>query len=190
MTTINKNTIIDNCRLCKAPGDLTIYKVSPSGIEGNEIVICPVCLAELSGNDKPNSHYWRFLTEAMWSEIQAVQVLAWRILNRLKDEDWVADCLDQLYLNEETLAWAKADTETAAPVSLEVHRDSLGNELNTGDTVVLTRTLDVKGSSLNAKMGTVVKNIRLVIDNTDQIEGKIDGQVIVILNKYLRKQKS
>jgi uncharacterized Zn ribbon protein len=54
--------------------------------------------------------------------------------------------------------------------------------------VVLTRSLDVKGSSLDAKMGTVVKNIRVVEDNTEQIEGKIDGQLIVILTKYLRKQ--
>jgi protein PhnA len=33
----------------------------------------------------------------------------------------------------------------------------------------------------------VVKNIRLVADNTEQIEGKIEGQTIVILTKYLRK---
>jgi protein PhnA len=37
-------------------------------------------------------------------------------------------------------------------------------------------------------MGTVVKNIRLVEDNTEQIEGKIEGQTIVILTKYVRKQ--
>jgi len=57
-----------------------------------------------------------------------------------------------------------------------------------GDSVVLTKTLDVKGSSIRATLGTVVKNIRLVFDNTEQIEGKIDGQTIVILTKYLRKQ--
>ncbi|MGE8379306.1 MAG: PhnA domain-containing protein, partial [Sphingobacterium sp.] len=56
------------------------------------------------------------------------------------------------------------------------------------DTVVLTKTLDVKGSSLKATLGTVVKNIRLVADNIEQIEGKIEGQTIVILTKYLRKQ--
>jgi protein PhnA len=39
-------------------------------------------------------------------------------------------------------------------------------------------------------MGTVVKNIRLVEDNTEQIEGRIEGQVIVILTKYVRKQSS
>jgi protein PhnA len=48
----------------------------------------------------------------------------------------------------------------------------------------------VKGSTLSAKMGTVVKNIRLVEDNTEQIEGKVDGQQIVLLTKYVRKQQS
>jgi len=59
-----------------------------------------------------------------------------------------------------------------------------------GDSIVLTKSLDVKGTSLNAKMGTIVKNIRLVEENTEQIEGKIEGQTIVILTKYVRKQGS
>ena len=57
-----------------------------------------------------------------------------------------------------------------------------------GDNVVLTKSLDVKGSTVNAKVGTVVRNIRLVSGNTEQIEGRIEGQQIVILTKYLRKQ--
>ena len=39
-------------------------------------------------------------------------------------------------------------------------------------------------------MGTVVKNIRIVEDNTEQIEGRIEGQQIVILTKYVRKQQA
>ena len=62
--------------------------------------------------------------------------------------------------------------------------------LHNGDTVILTKSLDVKGSTLNAKLGTVVRNIRLVPDNTGQIEGKIEGQTIVVLTKYLRKQNN
>ena len=58
-----------------------------------------------------------------------------------------------------------------------------------GDSVVLIKSLDVKGSTLTAKLGTVVKNIRIVEDNTEQIEGKVEGQQIVILTKYVRKQQ-
>jgi protein PhnA len=52
---------------------------------------------------------------------------------------------------------------------------------------LISKTLDVKGSTISAKLGTVVKNIRLVHDNIEQIEGKVEGQTIVILTKYLRK---
>jgi protein PhnA len=68
-----------------------------------------------------------------------------------------------------------------------VHKDGNGTPLQHGDTVVLIKTLDVKGSSVQAKVGTAVKNIRLVLDDTDQIEGKIDGQQIVILTKFVKK---
>jgi protein PhnA len=95
-----------------------------------------------------------------------------------------------LYLDEERLAWARATGDHENDASVELHRDANGNVLQQGDTVVLTKSLDVKGSTLNAKMGTVVKNIRLVENNTEQIEGRIEGQVIVILTKYVRKQSS
>ena len=64
---------------------------------------------------------------------------------------------------------------------------SNGVKLATGDSVTLIKSLDVKGSQINAKIGTVVKNIKLVADNTAQIEGKIEGQQIVILTKFVRK---
>lgn len=184
-------TVSNCCQLCKSTSGLSVYAVPPANQPDNEITICNSCLDQISKGAETDAQYWRFLTEAMWSEVQAVQVVAWRILSRLKNEAWAADNLDMLYLDEDTLLWAKSTTDDDAPVAEDdVHRDSLGAQLLTGDTVVLTRSLDVKGSSLNAKMGTVVKNIRLVANNTDQIEGKIEGQQIVILTKYLRKQNN
>ena len=179
------------CELCRSSTSLSVYTVPPAGHPGNEVLLCETCITQIEKGAETEPQYWRFLTEAMWSEVTAIQVLAWRLLNRLKNEGWAADNLDMLYLDDETLAWAKTGADEEASVEIaDVHRDSLGAELFTGDTVVLTRSLDVKGSSLNAKMGTVVKNIRLVADNTDQVEGKIEGQQIVILTKYLRKQKN
>ncbi|HMI04588.1 MAG TPA: alkylphosphonate utilization protein, partial [Pedobacter sp.] len=72
--------------------------------------------------------------------------------------------------------------------TVEFHKDTNNNVVENGDTVVLVKTLDVKGSSLSAKLGTVVKNIKLVDDNKEQIEGRIEGQLIVILTKFVRKQ--
>ena len=71
-----------------------------------------------------------------------------------------------------------------------MHKDSNGHVLQNGDSVVLIKSLDVKGFTLTAKLGTVVKNIRIVEDNTEQIEGKVEGQQIVILTKYVRKQQA
>ncbi|RYZ55829.1 MAG: PhnA protein, partial [Chitinophagaceae bacterium] len=107
-----------------------------------------------------------------------------------RNESWAADNLDMLYLDDEKLAWAKATGDHESDGSVDLHKDCNGAVLQTGDTVVLTKSLDVKGSTLNAKMGTVVKNIRLVENNNEQIEGRIEGQVIVILTKYVRKQNN
>jgi len=124
----------------------------------------------------------------MWSEVPGVQVMSWRMLNRFRNESWAADNLDMMYIDDELLAWAKAVDDSDSITAEEFHKDSNGAILQAGDTVVLIKSLDVKGSQLNARMGTVVKNIRLVENNTEQIEGKIEGQVIVILTKYVRKQ--
>jgi protein PhnA len=85
------------------------------------------------------------------------------------------------------LEWAKKTGDHEQDGTVKFHLDSNGTRLYDGDTVVLIKTLDVKGSSISAKLGAVVKNIRLVPDNIEQIEGKIEGQTIVILTKYLRK---
>lgn len=58
-----------------------------------------------------------------------------------------------------------------------VIKDINGNILNDGDTVTVVKDLKVKGSSSSIKIGTKVKNIRLVLDSSDghDIECKIDG---------------
>lgn len=180
------------CELCKSENGVKLYEVLPQdrSTEDNNIMICDTCRAQIEKKAELSSSYWNCLTESMWSEVPGVQVVAWRMLNRLKNESWAADNLDMMYLDDERLAWAKATGDHDNDGSVDLHKDCNGQVLQSGDSVVLTKSLDVKGSTLNAKMGTVVKNIRLVEDNTEQIEGKIEGQVIVILTKYVRKQSS
>lgn len=109
------------------------------------------------------------------------------MLQRLRNESWAADALDLLYLDEDQLQWARTTGDHENDSVVEFHLDSNGQRLHEGDTVILVKTLDVKGTSFSARAGTVVKNIRLVKDNVDQIEGKIENQQIVILTKYVRK---
>ncbi|WP_370450972.1 PhnA domain-containing protein [Olivibacter sp. XZL3] len=176
------------CELSGKEGEVVVYSVTPDSYSDNEIVVAKELAAQLEGTASFSAEDWRFLPDVMWSAIPAVQVLAWRVLNRLKGESWAADALDILYLEEDTLAWAQAGSFEEGEAAKPVHKDANGNVLQNGDSVVLTKTLDVKGSSLSAKLGTVVKNIRLVEDNPEQIEGRVEGQLIVILTKYLRRQ--
>ena len=181
----------NKCELCKSTEEVNLHEVLPqkSTNEQNCIMICATCLAQIEKKAELDSNHWQCLTETMWSEALGIQVVAWRMLNRLKNESWASDNLDMLFLDEETLVWAKATGDHDNDSAVDLHKDCNGVILQTGDTVVLTKSLDVKGSTLNAKMGTVVKNIRIVEENTEQIEGKIEGQVIVILTKYVRKQQ-
>jgi protein PhnA len=178
------------CELCQSENKISLYEVLPQdrSNEDNSIVTCDKCRAQIEKKEELDSGHWSCLATAMWSEVPGVQVVAWRMLNRLRNESWAIDNLDMMYLDDERLAWAKATGDHENDGTVELHKDVNGQILQNGDSVVLTKSLDVKGSALNAKMGTVVKNIRVVENNTEQIEGKIEGQLIVILTKYVKKQ--
>jgi protein PhnA len=179
----------NKCELCEATENLRVYEVPPAtGNMDDAVLICPKCLAQIEKKEELDSTHWQCLTTSMWSEVPAVQVMGWRMLNRLRNESWAAESIDMMYLDEERLAWAKATGDHENDASVDLHKDANGALLQNGDTVVLTKSLDVKGSTLNAKLGTVVRNIRVVPDNTEQIEGRIENQMIVILTKYVRKQ--
>ena len=177
------------CELCGSSNALFVYSVPPSaGPDADGAVhVCEICLKQLEKQTELDTAHWACLRDSMWSPVPVVQVVAWRMLNRLKNESWAADLLEMLYLDDELLEFAKASGDHLESEVEDSHRDCNGARLQTGDNVTLIKSLDVKGSQVNAKIGTVVKNIRLVADNTGQIEGKIEGQQIVILTKYVRK---
>ena len=66
-------------------------------------------------------------------------------------------------------------------------KDSNGNILSAGDTVIVIKSLKVKGMSSDIKRGTAVKNIRLT-DNDEEIEGKVDGTLLVLKTCFLKKK--
>jgi protein PhnA len=178
------------CEICASISGSSIYEV-PNALHRDEdscLMLCSKCLQQIEKKEALDSNHLSCLTTSMWSEVPGIQVVSWRMLNRLRNESWAVDALDMIYLDDDRLAWAKTTGDHENDGTVDLHKDCNGQVLQNGDTVVLNKSLDVKGSSLNAKLGTVVKNIRVVEDNTDQIEGKIEGQLIVILTKYVRKQ--
>ena len=177
------------CELCSATEGLLVYEVPPEsdGSADQCVLLCETCREQIEAPDKVDANHWRCLNESMWSQVPAVQVMAWRMLTRLRAEGWPQDLLDMLYLDEVTQAWAAATGEGKSDTDVVKHLDSNGTLLEAGDTVVLIKDLNVKGANFTAKRGTAVRGISLVADNAEQIEGRVEGQRIVILTKFVKK---
>ena len=179
----------NQCELCGQTENLIPYEVpsSPKSGLGAHILACKTCISQFDDADSRDVNHWRCLNDSMWSTEPAVQVMAWRMLQRLKAEGWPQDLLDMMYMEEDVKEWAKASGDAKDKSNAIVHRDSNGAILEAGDSVVLIKDLKVKGTSMVAKQGTAVRRISLDHQNEKYIEGKVDGQHIVIITDYVKK---
>lgn len=177
------------CELCKSEEFLSIYNLAPVKDKSlnRSIVACKTCTDQIDNPETTDANHWRCLNDSMWSEHQPVQIVAWRMLSRLRNEGWPQDLLDMMYLEEDVLDFARSTGEGEDAADKVIHRDVNGVVLNAGDSVVLIKDLKVKGSSLVAKQGTAVRNIRLDRDNEKYIEGKVGPTQIVIITDYVKK---
>ncbi|WP_291118581.1 PhnA domain-containing protein [Flavobacterium sp. UBA6135] len=175
------------CEFSGLEENLVLYTVPPKTDENstNCVLISQHLKNQIENPETTNPEDWRGLNESMWNEHLPVQIVSWRMLARLKNHD----LLDMMYLDEEALEWAKATGEGDDDEEKIIHKDSNGNILKDGDSVVLIKDLDVKGANFTAKRGAAVHNIKLVWDNAEQIEGRVEGQHIVILTQYVKKTK-
>ncbi len=179
----------NKCELCTSDEHLQTHTLAPiKDVSLNKsIIACKTCIGQIENPDTTDANHWRCLNDSMWSEHQAVQVTAWRMLSRLRGEGWPQDLLDMMYLEEDVLEFAKSTGEGEDEADKVIHRDVNGVILQAGDSVVLIKDLKVKGSSLVAKQGTAVRNIRLDRDNEKYIEGKVGPTQIVIITEYVKK---
>lgn len=175
------------CEISGSTENLVVYIVAPKteAIPENCILITKNLRDQIEQKELMNPNDWRGLSDSMWNENLPVQIVSWRMLARLKNHD----LLDMMYLDEDALEWAKATGEDEDEEGKIIHKDSNGNILLDGDSVVLIKDLDVKGANFTAKRGAAVHNIKLVWDNAEQIEGRVEGQHIVILTQYVKKTK-
>jgi protein PhnA len=152
----------------------------------NSVLLAKHLKDQIENPETTDEKDWRGLSESMWSEHLPVQIVSWRMLARLKN----TDLLDMMYLDEEALEWAKATGEGEEEDENKlVHKDSNGVTLLDGDSVVLIKDLDVKGATFTAKRGAAVHNIKLVWDDANLIEGRVENQNIYILTQYVKKTK-
>lgn len=179
-----------SCELCTNDSNLSVYAVPPVSEDSADksVLLCDTCLSQIEAPETADVNHWRCLNDSMWSQVPAVQVMAWRMLTRLSAEGWPQDLLDMLYLEEDVLAWAQEGFEqtSGAEPDESPTLDSNGTVLQAGDTVTLIKDLDVKGTGFNAKRGTAVRNISLT-SNPEHIEGRVNGVRIVLLTCYLKK---
>jgi len=150
------------CEFCGSDADLA---------EAGGVALCGLCRG---AGDAPAGH-WRCLEGAAWSAEPAVQRAVWMKLAEI-DEPWAHE------------ARAAMTPPADLPAPAVIHRDCNGAELAQGDTVTLIKDLPVKGAGFTAKRGTAVRGISLVPDNAGQIEGRVEGQRIVILTEFVKKR--
>ena len=100
------------CELCGSSDDLKIYLTKEEAMSvDNSILVCTTCKNQIENVTTTDPNHWRCLSDSMWNENKPVQVVAWRMLNRLRAEGWPQDLLDMMYLDDETLVWAAATGE-------------------------------------------------------------------------------
>jgi len=102
------------CEITGAAGvPLRPYEVPPVGEDPElerTLLISNECHEMLENPRRLAGRTWQCLAEAVWSEMPAVQVVAWRMLSELaKREDWAREVLEEVYLDPEVEAWARAE---------------------------------------------------------------------------------
>lgn len=102
------------CEISGAAGvSLKPYEVPPVRAEpemDRTLLLCDQCCDMLEHPDQLGGRGWQCLAEAIWSEMPAVQVVAWRLLQVLATrEDWAREVLDEVFLDPEVEAWARAE---------------------------------------------------------------------------------
>lgn len=100
------------CELTGAAGvPLRAYEVPPVPEDPDierTLLISQECHDMLAHPARLAGRHWQCLAEAVWSEMPAVQVVAWRMLNELaKREDWAREVLEEVFLDADVEEWAK-----------------------------------------------------------------------------------
>lgn len=169
------------CELCGSSEGLSALEVAPSdGSADQSIYVCSTCQEQIASGELDETHF-NCLNDSMWSETPAVKVMSYILLNKLGRQD----LLDMMYLEEAEQKWA--DSAINAEANKIVHKDANGVVLNTGDSVVILKDLEVKGAGFTAKRGTTVTRIALPADIDDHIEGRVNGTKIFLKTEFLKK---
>lgn len=101
------------CELTGAAGvRLLPYEVPPVADApdlGRTLLVSQACHEVLENPKRLAGRQWNCLAEIVWSEMPAVQVVAWRMLKRLaQNEDWAREVIEEVFLDPEVEEWANS----------------------------------------------------------------------------------
>lgn len=101
------------CELTGAAGvPLRPYEVPPVPPMpelARTLLLSEACHTVLERPQQLAGRAWQCLAETIWSEMPAIQVVSWRMLNHLaKREDWAREVIEEVFLDPEVETWAKS----------------------------------------------------------------------------------
>lgn len=96
---------------------------------------------------------------------------------------------DEYVYDEASGEWISPEEAAArAPAAGRIVRDSAGNQLADGDSVILIKDLKVRGANQTLRRGTVIKTIRLT-DDDQEIDCRFEGiKGLVLRAEFVRKR--
>ncbi|MBT8036733.1 MAG: phnA protein [Verrucomicrobiae bacterium] len=102
------------CELSGASGvPLHIYEIPPAPTAPDPTRCIMLCEQVIDQLNKPNQlapDQWHHLSELVWSDIPAIQIMAYRILTHIaKKHIWAQDILDEAYLDDEIMHQANKE---------------------------------------------------------------------------------
>jgi protein PhnA len=169
------------CELCGSDDSVEMVNLPVSDeSEEQSVYLCANCKSQIESDELDENHF-NCLNDAMWSEIGAVKVLSYILLNKLGRQDMV----DMMYLEEDELSLAQKAIDAEA--NKLVYKDANGVELKAGDSIVILKDLEVKGAGFTAKRGTTVTRISLAPNDPTHVEGRVNGTKIFIKTEFIKK---
>lgn len=169
------------CELCGSSEGLSAIELPISdSSEEQSLYICSNCKSQIESGDLDENHF-NCLNDTMWSETPAVKIMSYILFNRLGRQDMI----DMMYLEEDELSLAEQAVNAEA--NKLVYKDSNGVELQTGDSIVILKDLEVKGAGFTAKRGTTVTRISLAPNDPTHVEGRVNGTKIFIKTEFIKK---
>jgi len=119
-----------------------------------------------------------------------VSVDVLKILNQVQDDDFFDSLESTVFRHNSIVSFITIKMIQSLYMQNEESQsiDAFGNVLSHGDTIMLTKALDVRGTKVNLKKGTVIKNIRLTDDPEEIACSAPEIKGLILRTEFVKKK--